>query len=429
MLSGWFSSIFKLICVFIAGNEFPLVLSYDFSLSFLEESQRLHPVRTLILLFSLLAATAAAALTAQAQASPPVRVGASVSRSGPFAVAGNSYEKGLRLWQRDANARGGLLGRRIELVLADDASDPELAAQAYSRFLTDEGADVVLGPVHPMLSLAILPVLETHHQPCLFPAASMEILWERSKGLSFGLLAPLPDWPSGFLEIISRTGADKIAVLALDHPDTAKIRERTAQWVKRYGLEPVYTVSATARDIPRVLEEARLAHANVVSIWGAQESALQAVRALREMAWSPKAVYVFSSVFSSMASSGLPKDLDGCFTAVPWDARLAKSFPGGQQFLAGYRGAYGQTPDSSAACAYAAGQVLESAAASAGSIEKRNLRKALIGLDSITILGHFGVDPYGRQLRQIPLTMQWIKGKKEIVWPEDMRTAKAVLGK
>lgn len=106
---------------------------------------------------------------------------------------------------------------------------------------------------------------------------------------------------------------------------------------------------------------------------------------------------------------------------------MATAYPGGAGFVAAFRAAYAQEPEVLAASAYASGQLLEAALAKEGSIGKEAFRQTLATLDSVTILGRYGVDAVGMQLRQFPLTEQWQKGKREIVWPEELKTARPVL--
>ena len=70
------------------------------------------------------AALAAAGLALGARADePPIVVGAVVSQTGSQASLADGYSKGLRVWQDEINAAGGLLGRRIELRVLDDHSE------------------------------------------------------------------------------------------------------------------------------------------------------------------------------------------------------------------------------------------------------------------------------------------------------------------
>jgi branched-chain amino acid transport system substrate-binding protein len=68
--------------------------------------------------------------------------------------------------------------------------------------------------------------------------------------------------------------------------------------------------------------------------------------------------------------------------------------------------------------------VLAEAISEAGSVDRDQVRSLLFNLDTMTIIGRFGVDQTGKQVRQQALIIQWQNGQKEIVWPEAIQTAK-----
>jgi branched-chain amino acid transport system substrate-binding protein len=340
------------------------------------------------------------------------------------------YEKGLRLWEAEVNARGGILGRKVELVVKDDASDPVKAAAAYSEFTAKKEADLLLGPDTTFLALAAIPALEKSQTPCLFPVGASDALWKNGKGLAFGVQSPLSEWPAGFFELISKAGLEQVALLVVDHPMSPDLMENSTKWSKRYGLELAVKISTGVKDLPGALDQIARSKADAVTVWGSQEGCAEAVRLLKRSAWKPKAIYISSCQGVTKALRDLSnRAMDGTFTTVPWEIRAAKAFPGGKTFVDFFRGAYRQDPDYMAASSYAGGQILEEAAAKAQSLDKTKIKQSLAGLDTVTILGRYGVDPSGMQLRQFPLTLQWQKGKREIVWPEDMRTAKPAVAR
>lgn len=333
------------------------------------------------------------------------------------------YEKGLRLWAGDVNARGGILGRRVELVTADDASDPRQAARIYME-LAGGKADLLLGPADNSAAMATLPALGLHNAPCVYPMGASDQLWERGEGRAFGVLSPLSDWPGGFFEILSRAGIGSVAVMAVDHPRAEAILEIASKWAKRYGMETAVSLPVSSKELQPALEKLKASPAEALAVWGTREGCAAAVKALSKTSWPGKPLYVSSSLALSSLLSIPSKDMERIFTAVPWDIKAASAFPHGGDFTRQFAKVFGHEPDFLAAAAYAGGQVLEAAAAKAGSLDKDKLRQTLCQLDTLTILGRFGVGPTGMQLRQVPLTIQWQHGKREIVWPEELRTAK-----
>ncbi|MGH7310654.1 MAG: ABC transporter substrate-binding protein, partial [Candidatus Rokuibacteriota bacterium] len=68
-------------------------------------------------------------------AQPPIRIGASASQTGAYAVPGQERLRGYQLCVKHTNGTGGVLGRKLELVFHDDASDPAAAARVYEELI------------------------------------------------------------------------------------------------------------------------------------------------------------------------------------------------------------------------------------------------------------------------------------------------------
>ena len=94
------------------------------------------------LLYGAMATVLAAPIAAEAQ--PPIRIGASLAQTGLHAAAGQSQARGYQLCIKHLNEKGGVLGRRLELVLYDDGSDPAAAIRLYERLITQDKVDLVL---------------------------------------------------------------------------------------------------------------------------------------------------------------------------------------------------------------------------------------------------------------------------------------------
>ena len=77
----------------------------------------------------------------------PLVIGISLSQTGDFSDPGKAAERGYQLWADTVNANGGILGRQVQLKIADDASDPNQAVTNYENFITKDHVDLVFGPV------------------------------------------------------------------------------------------------------------------------------------------------------------------------------------------------------------------------------------------------------------------------------------------
>jgi branched-chain amino acid transport system substrate-binding protein len=75
----------------------------------------------------------------------PIRIGYSLSLTGPLASNGNTARLAHQLWEEDINRRGGLLGRQVELTCVDDQTNPKLVLDIYRRLLDEQKVDLVVG--------------------------------------------------------------------------------------------------------------------------------------------------------------------------------------------------------------------------------------------------------------------------------------------
>ncbi len=367
-------------------------------------------------------------LSATAGQNKPVRVGACISRAGDLAVQGTMYAQGLQLWAQQVNARGGILGQPVELLLKDEPDDPSKMAQAYADLCGPEMASLILGPQNTALSLACLPMLQQAGMPGVFPMASSDVLWEQSRGLAFGVQSTLSAWSLGFFEVAARSGIHSLALIAVDHPEGGNILKPALRWAKRYGVDLPFQASVHQKELPAAMAQAQASGAEGLMVWCPSRTCRDTLLTIKRLPWKPKAIFAASEQGSPEFLAAMGKDAEGVFTAAPWTRRTASAFPGGAQFVESFRKEFAREPNHYAAAAFAGGQILEAAADKACSLDREALRQALVGLNVMTIIGRYSVARSGMQLRQFPLTLQWNRGKNEIVWPEEMRTAKPVTG-
>jgi branched-chain amino acid transport system substrate-binding protein len=94
------------------------------------------------------------------------------SLTGAEATFGDSTEKGLKLAVEDANEKGGVKGKRIELKTYDDQGKPEEAAVASTRLVVNDHASILIGEVASRRSLAMAPIADEHKVPMITPAST-----------------------------------------------------------------------------------------------------------------------------------------------------------------------------------------------------------------------------------------------------------------
>src|SRR6186997_1139764 len=96
---------------------------------------------------------------AQAQNKEPIKIGFSMALTGPLAPNGKEALLGAKIWQEEINAKGGLLGRKVELVNYDDQSNPANIPGLYTKLLDVDKVDLLNGPYGTNLIAPALPVV------------------------------------------------------------------------------------------------------------------------------------------------------------------------------------------------------------------------------------------------------------------------------
>src|SRR6266571_5447131 len=94
-----------------------------------------------------------------AQTADPMKVGLSLALTGGVAANGKQILMALEFWRDDVNAKGGLLGRPVELVYYDDQSNPSTVPALYTKLITVDKVDLLLGPYATNMVAPAMPVL------------------------------------------------------------------------------------------------------------------------------------------------------------------------------------------------------------------------------------------------------------------------------
>jgi branched-chain amino acid transport system substrate-binding protein len=91
---------------------------------------------------------------------PPIKIGMSMAQTGGLAGGGKASLLGTEIWRDDINARGGLLGRKVELVVYDDKSSASETPAIYSKLLDVDKVDLLFSPYATVPTAPIMPLVK-----------------------------------------------------------------------------------------------------------------------------------------------------------------------------------------------------------------------------------------------------------------------------
>ena len=112
-------------------------------------------------------------------------IGGTLSLTGRYAVPAKRYINVRKLYVEELNARGGLLGHKVELKILGDESDRQTAIQLYEKLITEDKIGLFLGPYASALSDAVANVMERYKRPFVAHATA-PVIWERGMKCVFG---------------------------------------------------------------------------------------------------------------------------------------------------------------------------------------------------------------------------------------------------
>lgn len=362
-------------------------------------------------------------------AAEPIVFGVSLGLTGKFAPVSLDMQNGIRLWEKQVNAKGGILGRPVKVLIKDDQSNPENAKKIYQSYVDSGRVNFYFGPYSTSITAAAISVVEKANIPMVATAASSSSLWKKGYKNLLGLLTVAPQFSLGFLEIAAINGHTRFAVISDDSPFGRSIAEGALRWANDFGLEVVvYEEFKKGRhDLTAFARQAAGAKVTALIVTGHYDEAVDMRRALNEIGYNDIAYF-------SAVGPAVPKYLEdlgplaeNSFSTAWWSTQVEHQQGDFDLFLNPYKETYKKVPDHNVALIYAAGQIFETAITSAKSVDPDKVRQTLYRLDTLSIIGRYGVNPSGQQAKHFLLVNQWQKGRIEIVWPEKLANKKPII--
>jgi branched-chain amino acid transport system substrate-binding protein len=317
----------------------------------------------------------------------------------------------------ELNARGGLLGHRVELRILDDKSDRRKAIELYQKLITQDKVDLVLGPYGSSNADAVANVMERYKRP--FPTlGASKVIWQRGRKYVFNQNAIAQDYQKGAIHIAKQIGVKRIAIIGEGGLFGRQITEGALQWAKKLDLKVVLVANYRKKqtDFTAILKKINALGAEAIFANSYFADSVAQIRQLRKLNINVK-------IFSATVGPALTKFVEKLGTTAEyvlgfsqWEPKPALGYPGMKEFIENYEKRYGVKPNYHAARGCEAIQLMEAAVKHAGSFDPEWVREALASILVETIGGPWKVDEQGLSNRE-GLTFQIQNGERVIVWP------------
>jgi branched-chain amino acid transport system substrate-binding protein len=363
----------------------------------------------------------------------PLVIGASVSLTGDFSDEGKAVKTGYELWQNTVNAKGGILGRKVQFKIVDDASSTSQVVTNYQNLIGKDHVDLVVGPFSTLLTVPASQVAKRYSYAFLAPAGGGPQVFQQKLD-NFFFVQPAPTVEAGdvFAKwILSLPKADQPKTAAypeLDDPFAEPEAENIRTRLEAAGVQTVYrqVYPAETQDLSPIMSAIAAKHPDLIAGATQVTDSYAQVKSLVQLKFSPKFFFQTNGANNPLE---FPKNVGtnnttGMMSSADWFP--GSSAAGSADFTKAYIKAYGGTAqqiDDSSAEAYAVGQLLEEVAKKTGKIDNATIIKTLHSGTWPTLLGNLSWNAYGAPNGEYNL-IQWQNGKLIPVYPAGIAQAK-----
>jgi branched-chain amino acid transport system substrate-binding protein len=364
----------------------------------------------------------------------PVTIGISLPVTGDFSQPGGEAKRGYEVWRDQVNAAGGLLGRQVKLKIVDDASNQDTVVADYTKLMTQDKVDLVLGTFSSLLNFPASAVAEKNGYVFVEPAGGAPDMFTRGfEYLFFAQQATAPHQADVFVDYLKSLPPDQMPKTAAyptqDDPFTRPVIESMQQQLEGLGVKTVYSsvYPADTTNFQTIANTLKNKKPDLIAQGAVFEDGVGLVRSLKQLGYTPKALFQTSAPSNAgQYSDGVgAANTEGVFYTVSWNDQAAT--PKNPEFVKDYAAAYdGASPAEDAADAFAAAEVLQAAVEATKGFDNDKIKDWLHANEVQTILGPLSWNDKGEPQGDF-LLAQWQSGKVQVVGPADSATTDTVV--
>jgi branched-chain amino acid transport system substrate-binding protein len=395
------------------------------------------------------AALTAALAGTQASAQEPIKIGFGMSLTGGLAPNGKSSLLGMKIWEEDINAKGGLLGRKVKLVYYDDQSQGSTVPGLYAKLLDVDKVDMIVAGYATGMIAPALPVAIQRKKvlPSLFgTGVNSEFKYDKYFSMIPTGPDPKPAFTKPFFDVAMAQSPkpESISLAAADAEFGRNVCEGARENAKKAGLKIVYDKNypPPTADFAPIVRAIQATNPDIAVFCSYPPDSVGLIRAINEVGFKAKIV---GGAMVGLQATAIKRQLgpllNGITNYETWVPAKTMEFPGVNEFLTKYQaraGAEGVDPLGYylGTWGYAYAQLIEQAIKGAGGTDDEKLASYFRTATFNTILGpvKFGAGGEWAESRMIAVQYHGIKGDdleqfkgmnvQTIVGPEKYATGK-----
>jgi len=291
------------------------------------------------------AALAATATIATAQEKSPIKIGFGMAETGPLGPNGKSAMLAMDIWVEETNAKGGLLGRPVQLIHYDDQSNPSTVPGIYSKLLDVDKVDVIVGGYGTNMLAPAMPVVIQRRKVFLGLyglGVNSDFHYDRYFAMIPTGPEPKTSFTKGFFDtaMAQNPKPTTVAIVAADAEFSKNAAEGARENASKAGLKIVYDKSypPATTDFGPIVRAIQATNADLVVICSYPLDSVGMVLAANEAKLNPKMIGgAMVGLQSTVFKTKLGPALNGYMNYDFWLPTKSLLFKGTAEFMQKYQ--------------------------------------------------------------------------------------------
>src|SRR3954454_15684627 len=376
---------------------------------------------------------------------PPIKIGMSMPQTGGLAGGGKASLLGIEIWRDDVNAKGGLLGRKVELVVYDDKSSASETPAIYSKLLDVDKVDILFAPYATVPTAPLMPLVKQRGM-LLIGNFSFQVNSKVGHDMWFNNApwGPADSWAASFLEIGQKAGGKTVALLSADQEFAQNLAVTARDVAKRMNMPVVFDQAYPPNTVEfsSILRALKAAKPDIVYVASYPPDSAGILRAVNEIGIGDN-VKIFGGGMVGLQFGAVMENLGSLLNGVvnynSWLPEKSMYYEGTKEFFEKYtkRAVEAKVDPLGyylAPFGYASGQLVEQAIKATGSLDQKAIAKYLRENEHQTIVGPIAFSADGERKETATLQAQFrgvvdknieqfrSPGKQVILFPEKLKS-------
>jgi len=358
-------------------------------------------------LCSLAVMLAFAIVVGPAMAADEIVRGSAISQTGKYAREGKFYVDAYTLTVEAINKAGGVKvggkSYKLSLKLYDDQSDPNLSVRLFTRLVTSDKVNFLLGPYSSGITIPASAVSEKYEVPMVQGGGASGKIFDRGYKYIFGTLPKAEFYFQSAIEAAAKL-TPRVQTAALLYSNEAfdrSVAEGARQWLKEQKIDKVYDeeYQPATQDFTSVLAVLKSKGPDLVLVAGHEENALNFIRQAQAADVAPKMMIFTVGPPTADFRKTLGKAAEYVFGITPWLPDMdvgGEIFKSARDFAKQFQDRFGYEADYHVASGAADVLAYKFAIERAAPLDAKMFRAALAALDAETLYGRVKFEPSGQ---------------------------------